>query len=367
MSNNLALGSTTFNAIYSGSDDYTVSQSPDLIHVVNESAYEVRTTPMLIPRFYPANNATNIPTTLTFSWSNVNSATSYDLKLSTDQYYYKNIVFSQDGLKENTCFVQNLKPHTIYFWEVRAVAGSNIGNWVVNSFITMGYATTTNLISSANPSVLGSAVTLTATVSDPNGSGTPTGIVTFKEGETVLWTESLNSEKAALSVSSLPLGNHILTAAYSFGDTYAESTSDPLTQMINGYTTTTFLTSSMNPSVDGQSVTLTASVTENSGRRTSYGKVIFYMNGEILDRVTLRSEKATLTTPGLAAGSYTFSAFYPDTGDYAASWSSDLIQVVNKAETGIRVITLFGIVILCVTAGLSVFLSTGKRFNRLPG
>jgi hypothetical protein len=89
------------------------------------------------------------------------------------------------------------------------------------------------------------------------------------------------------------------------------------------------------------------------------------MNGEILDRVTVSSEKATLTTPDLAAGSYTFSAFYPDSGDYAASRSSDLIQVVNKAETGIRFITLFGIGILCVTAGLSVFLFTRKRYNKL--
>jgi hypothetical protein len=316
-------------------------------------------------RIYPPNGATNIPTTVTISWGPVNRATGYDFKLSTDRSF-NNIISSQDGLTTNNYTVQNLKPLTIYFWEVRAFIFNNIGNWVVSSFITMGYTTTTNLISSANPSVLGSTITLSATVKDPNGTGTPTGIVTFKEGETVLGTERLDSGTASLSIAALPLGNHILTAAYSYGNTFAESTSDPLTQMINGYPTTTVLTSSMNPSVDCQSVTLTASVTENSGKRTSYGKVIFYMNGEVLDRVSLNSEKATLTTSALAPGSYTFSAFYPDTGDYAASRSSDLTQVVNQPASGIRVITILGIGILCVMAGLVLFLFTRKRFKKLP-
>jgi YVTN family beta-propeller protein len=53
-------------------------------------------------------------------------------------------------------------------------------------------ATTTALASSANPSMFGSPVTFTATVTT-SGSNTPTGAVTFKDGTTTLATVPLNS------------------------------------------------------------------------------------------------------------------------------------------------------------------------------
>jgi hypothetical protein len=363
----LSSGRYSFSAVYSGGGVLAGSQSADLIQLVDDSAYEGSTPPESNIWIYPDNNSTNLPTTVTFTWgplSAANATVGYDFKLSTDQSF-KNIVSTQDGLTTNSCTEQNLKPFTVYYWKVRGFIPGNITNWVVSTFTTIGFKTTTKLTSSANPSVLGSAITLTATVSEPSGTGTPTGTVTFKEGKNILGTVALDSGTAALSISSLLLGNHVIAAVYDTSGAYAYNTSEPLTQMINGYTTTTALTSSENPSVDGQSVTLTATVTENSGLRTSYGRVIFYMNGEILETVTLSSEKATLTTSALASGSYTFSAFYPDTGDYAASRSSDLTQVVNTAASGLRVITLFGIGILGVMAGLALFLFVRTRSQKL--
>src|SRR5439155_1298694 len=54
-------------------------------------------------------------------------------------------------------------------------------------------ATTTTVVSSLNPSAFGQAVTFTATVNvTAPGAGTPTGTVTFKDGNTVLGTTPLN-------------------------------------------------------------------------------------------------------------------------------------------------------------------------------
>ena len=54
--------------------------------------------------------------------------------------------------------------------------------------------TKTDISSSANPSVYGQWVTLTATVSPSgNANGTPTGTVTFKHGNTIFETATLNN------------------------------------------------------------------------------------------------------------------------------------------------------------------------------
>ena len=81
--------------------------------------------------------------------------------------------------------------------------------------------TTTALSSTPNPSTSGQPVTLTATVS--SASGTPSGTVTFHEGNTVLGTGTLAQGSASLTVSTLTAGPHTLTAAYSGAPTFAAS------------------------------------------------------------------------------------------------------------------------------------------------
>ena len=70
--------------------------------------------------------------------------------------------------------------------------------------------------SSANPSVLGQAVTLTATVHPSSGSSIPTGTVIFQDGTTTLGTASLDSSgSATLTASSLAVAGHPITVTYS--------------------------------------------------------------------------------------------------------------------------------------------------------
>src|SRR5207253_4694163 len=77
-------------------------------------------------------------------------------------------------------------------------------------------ATSVAVASSAKPSVLGQAVTLTATVSPSSVSGVPTGTVTFLDGTTTLCTDSLNSSgSATFTASSFAVAAHSITATYS--------------------------------------------------------------------------------------------------------------------------------------------------------
>lgn len=89
-------------------------------------------------------------------------------------------------------------------------------------------ATTTALVSSLNPSTLGQAVTFTATVAGTS----PTGTVQFLDGATVLGTVALAGTSATLTTSSLALGSHPITAAYSGDADDAASTSNVVNQLV---------------------------------------------------------------------------------------------------------------------------------------
>lgn len=85
------------------------------------------------------------------------------------------------------------------------------------------------LTSSANPLPFGQSVTLTATVSPTEATGT----VTFKEGETVLAAEVvLSGGSATCTTSALTLGSHTLIAEYSGDLATAAGTSPAFTQNV---------------------------------------------------------------------------------------------------------------------------------------
>jgi CSLREA domain-containing protein len=89
-------------------------------------------------------------------------------------------------------------------------------------------ATTTSLVSSLNPSLVGQAVTFTATV---NGAS-PTGTVQFNDGAAALANTTLNGSTASFTTSALAVGSHPITAIYSGDATNTASTSPVLIQIV---------------------------------------------------------------------------------------------------------------------------------------
>jgi hypothetical protein len=87
---------------------------------------------------------------------------------------------------------------------------------------------TVTLASSANPSILGQAIKLTATVS-PSGA---TGKVAFYDDANLLDTVPLADGQALISIIQLPSGHHLLNARYEGDATYAGAVSANLSQTI---------------------------------------------------------------------------------------------------------------------------------------
>lgn len=195
--------------------------------------------------------------------------------------------------------------------------------------------TSTSLGSSLNVSIFGQSVTFTATVT-PAGAGVPTGVVTFKDGTTVLGTGPLNaSGVASFRSAALSAGSHSITAVYAGDGSFAASTSVALAQQVDQASTTTTVNSAPNPTAFGQAVSLSAGVvTVAPGAGTPTGTVTFFDGATSLGSGTLNaSGVATISTTALSTGSHSITAVYAGTTNQAGSTSAALSHVVNQANT----------------------------------
>jgi hypothetical protein len=168
--------------------------------------------------------------------------------------------------------------------------------------------TTTTLASSVNPSVQGKPVTFTAVVSSL--AGTPTGKVQYLNGKTVL----------------------AITAVYEGDPNNSGSTSAPVNQIVLAVTTIT-LTSSPNPSVYGQTVVFTATVTSSIGAPPIGETITFKQGATVLGMGTLSSGTATFSTSTLTVGTKAVTAVYSGDSNFAGSTSKAVSQSISKATS----------------------------------
>ncbi len=212
-----------------------------------------------------------------------------------------------------------------YSGDVDFAASTSSGlRQVVNS--SNKNATSTALVSSLNPSTYGQKVTWTATVIS-SGSTTPTGKVQFTWSGHTIGSATLNSGGVAtLTKSNLNADTYPLTAVYGGDAANLGSTSAVLNQVVLQATSSATLTSSPNPSTQGQAVTFTAKI--SSATVTPTGPVTFTAGKTVLGTGQLSGGKATLTISSLAVGSTTVTATYNGDSNIAKS-SASVTQTVH--------------------------------------
>ena len=211
---------------------------------------------------------------------------------------------------------------------------------LLNNSATRKVTTATTLVSSPNPSLVGQAVTFTATVSSSAGTPPNGEAITFMNGSTVLGKAQLSAGTALFTTSSLAAGVYTITASYPGDSNFAASTSPGLRQVVNSTTksvTATTLVSSLNPSTYGQKVTWTARVT-SSGSITPTGKVNFTWSGYSIGSATLNaSGVATLTRSNLNADPYPLKAVYVGDTSNLGSTSAIVNQVVRETTSAAKI------------------------------
>jgi len=109
---------------------------------------------------------------------------------------------------------------------------------VVSQIVTLPVvpsSTVTLLTSNVNPSVVGQAVTFTASVATTGAfPSIPTGTVTFFDGSTQIGTATLGATGTGLfTTTQLALGTHPITVSYAGTTTLSPSVSAVYTQVVN--------------------------------------------------------------------------------------------------------------------------------------
>jgi len=202
--------------------------------------------------------------------------------------------------------------------------------------ITVSAASTTTTVASNTPSSkLGQSVTFTATV-HPQFSGTPTGTVQFYADGKPIGLGNLNRGQATFSTAALTMGTHTIEADYS-GDSSFTTSLGLVKEKVGDAASTVTVTSSANPAVYGQPITLNATVTDSAGQ-TPTGFVVFAEGSTVYGTVSLSGGTAQVTLPAIVTGKHTINAQYGgDSSDTPAKVAFK--QTVTGAPTNTAVTT----------------------------
>src|SRR5437879_4752595 len=186
--------------------------------------------------------------------------------------------------------------------------------------------TSTSLVSSLNPSTYGQKVIWTATVTS-SGSVMPTGTIKFRWNGNTIGSATLNSSGVAtLTRSNLIAATYPLKAVYAGDAANLGSTSTIVNQVVLETTSKARLTSSPNPSTQGQAVTFTATITSPTVIPT--GPVTFTAGTTVLGTAQLGGGKAKLAISSLPVGSTRVTVKYNGDSNIAKS-SASVIQTVQ--------------------------------------
>jgi hypothetical protein len=179
------------------------------------------------------------------------------------------------------------------------------------------------LVSSPNPSAYNQSVIFTATV--PSGV---TGTVQFVDGSTVLGTGTISGTTATLTIGTLAVGTHPVTAVYSGDANYNSATSAVDNQLVTTVSSSS-TTLSVAPStvMYGDPATLTAVVLPSFAT----GTVSFYEGSTLLGTASLdNTGTAVLPISTLNAGVHSITARYNGDSNVTANTSNTAQLTVTQ-------------------------------------
>ncbi len=336
---NLSIGSHSITVVYGGDTSFITSTSAPVTQVVNQDA----TTSVVACSANPSVSGQSVTFTATITANAPGSGT----PTGTVTFLDGSTTLSTGTLNGSGVTTFSTSALTVGSHSITVDYGGDTDFTTSTSAIVTQVvnqdATTSVAVSSANPSVSGQSVTFTATITaNAPGSGTPTGTVTFLDGSTTLGTGTLNgSGVTTFNTSALTVGSHSITVDYGGDTNFTTSTSAIVTQVVNQDATTSVVASSVNPSVFGQSVTFTATITANApGSGTPIGTVTFLDGSTTLGVATLNgSGVATLSTSALPVGSHSITVVYGGDTDFVTSTSTIATQVVDQDATTAAVVS----------------------------
>ena len=329
----LTVGSHSITAVYSGNSNFIGSTSPALSQVVNPGS------------------ATHLSVSGHPSPSAANTAQSFvviarDASNNIATGYTGTVHFtSSDGLAvlpSNYTFTVGdggvrIFSATLKTAGTQSITATDTLTGTINgtqSGIVVTLPPTTTTVTGVNlgtPTVVGQAYTVSVSVT--SGSGTPTGSVVVSDGVATC-NVTLAAGTGSCSLTSTSVGVKTISATYAATVAYGGSVGTA-SHTVNKASTTTSVTSSVNPSLSGQSVTFTATVAVTApGAGTRTGTVQFKDGASNLGSpVTVAGNQASFSTSALSVGGHSITAVYSGDTNFNGSTSGVLTQTVNGGLT----------------------------------
>jgi len=222
----------------------------------------------------------------------------------------------------------------------------------VDATITTDGAGTAGFNQSKAATVVGEPFTVSGYVEWSTDNCTPTGTVTVDDGEGHTCAANVESDGSwgPCTLPSTSVGPKTLTAIYEGDENFNGDTCDTVSHTVNAADTITTVSSPNNPSVTGQSVTFTATVSAaspGSGTPADGTTVTFNVKNSSDAHIAGSPFTPTLvggqaSTPAIlvldAFGSlYSVVATCAETTDYNSSTSTSYSQIVNKGNTSLAI------------------------------
>ena len=332
--NSLSIGNHNISASYPGDSNYQASASTPVSLVINMSPTITGVLAAPNPSIY--GQAVTLTATVAASGGGAGTP-SGNVTLSEGASVLGSAAIDNTGRASLT--INSLAAGSHNITASYNGDGNFLGSSAAVSQTVNKSPTTTGVIAVPNPSVYGQAVTLTATVSaSSGGAGMPSGSVTFSEGATTLGSAPLdNTGRASLPLNSLTAGGHNITASYG-GDVSFLASNATVSQTVDKSPTATTLTAAPNPSVFGETVTLSITVVAaGGGTGTPSGNVSVLDAGSAIGTAALdNSGKAVLNISSLGVGTHNLTAAYGGDGNFNSSSTAGtggVTQVVNQSTT----------------------------------
>ena len=308
----LPAGTNSLTAVYSGDANYLGSSSAAIPQIVNPKAITVTTVTS-------SQNPLIVGAPVTFSATITPSTASGTLQfldgvtvIGTGTLVNGSTSFTTSTLIQGT--------HSI----TAAYSGDAMNAGSLSAVLSQSVKINGGLTMTASPgsAAVGQAVTITATM-----NAAATGTVQFKDGVTVLATVPVTAGVATYTTSTLAAGSHTLSANYSGDANYINLSTSVVKTILAG--SAVAISSNANPSVVGQTVTFTASVTPASAT----GTVQFLDAGTVIGSASLTSGVASFSTASLVKGTHSIVASFSGDSANAAANSGALAQIVKAVAS----------------------------------
>jgi Big-like domain-containing protein len=214
------------------------------------------------------------------------------------------------------------------------------GNYVFRLSYTGGDGNDVELVTAAQPvitlthartsTVVGERVMFTASIT--TGFASPLGSLTFAADGLPIGTVPIVNGSASIEVSSLPIGDRMITASFVGGGAFVAAVSAPLTHTVHRGATTTTL-EALDPLVYGASRFRVTTVVNAPAVTPLSGSVTLRENGIVVGTANLSGSTAMVDTPSLHPGLHILIASYDGSSTLLTSDSHTLTASIAPADT----------------------------------